>query len=165
MLQQKCLDRIEEAFVAAENHYGREFVRAPVRFSNRMTRVAGKAAYGKASCLPKELVLSNVFLTKEPEKFIGRTPGHEVAHLIVAQLYGTGHKHGPRWVEVMQVIGQEATQYHKFKRDPVKKFKYLSKCGNSKELTLIRHNKLQRGKVPAYEWKDGVQVNADDYCG
>jgi predicted SprT family Zn-dependent metalloprotease len=93
-LQQRCKDRIEEVYKVAEAKYERTFTRVPVTFSNRMTRCAGVAKsmrFGE-TVVPKEIRLSNVFLKSDTENFIKDTPGHEAAHLIAGEMFGSvGH--------------------------------------------------------------------------
>lgn len=169
-LQALCVDKIEQAFVTAEQYFGRTFDRVPVTFSNRMTHTAGKAIYVHRQLtgeyIGKEIRLSNKLLENEGEAFVERTPGHEAAHIIVYALHGasaTGH--GSAWQKVMRVIGLEPSRCHSYETPAKKTLAYRAKCGTEKQLTLIRHNKLQRGKVGWYRWGDGVKVYKDDFCG
>ena len=162
-LQQQCLDRIENAYVVCEKHYGRKFNRPEITFSNRMTRVAGKAIYVRVDSnimLGKEIRLSNKLLEINGRAFVEDTPGHEAAHLIAVELYGASAMgHGSCWREVMGIIGQTASEFHKHKMP--KKRKFLYSCG--KTLSIIRHNRLQRGGVEYYKWLDGSVAYASDF--
>tara|TARA_B110000977_G_C11013789_1_gene468694 strand:+ start:889 stop:1377 length:489 start_codon:yes stop_codon:yes gene_type:complete len=160
-MKQLCLEQIETAFLAAEAHYGRSIDRVPVTFSNRMTHTAGKAftRNGKG----KEIRLSAQLLASEGTNFVERTPGHEAAHIISIELFGMeGRGHGDRWKEVMQVIGITAKRCHSYAIPKKKMFTY-SKDGVTKELSIIRHNKLQKNIVAGYTWKDGIRMNKEDW--
>ncbi len=161
-----CLIEIERAFTTAEKFYGRVFPRVPITFSNRMTHSAGRAFYSWNALgvhKGKEIRLSNKLLVSEGAAFIERTPGHEAAHIIAVLVYGKeGRGHGVRWQEVMAVLGLESKRCHNFTVPKAKTFKYVSN-GITKELKVIRHNKLQRGKVPAYMWKGGVTMKKENW--
>jgi predicted SprT family Zn-dependent metalloprotease len=161
-MKQLCLAEIERAFLAAEAHYGRSIDRVPVTFSNRLTHTAGKAFTKKGKGL--EIRLSAKLLASEGDAFVKRTPGHEAAHIISIELFGTeGRGHGARWKEVMKVIGIEAKRCHSYTVPKRKTFTYCPVRGVVKELTLVRHNKLQRGVVRSYTWKDGYEVFKEDW--
>jgi len=161
-MKRLCLDEIEKAFLVAEAHYGRSIDRVPVTFSKRMTHTAGLAFVTRA-CKGKEIRLSASLLASEGQAFITRTPGHEAAHIIAVELFGKeGRGHGIRWREVMKVIGIEDKRCHSYTVPKKKTFTYVSE-GVTKELTLIRHNKLQKGIVGCYGWKDGTTMYREDW--
>lgn len=172
MSQQQCRDRIEEAFVAAEKHYGRKFKRVKVTFSGRMTRCAGKAMYQRSDLTGKyagtEIRLSSKLLDLNGMAFIEETPAHEAAHIISMEMYNEGG-HGAAWKEVMKVVGLEhQRRCHNFKTPPKKSFSYKTDMGEIVKLTIIRHNKLQRGQVTWYSWSKKGKVYAKDFikqCG
>lgn len=156
-LQKRAVDEITKAFARAENHYGRKFHYKSIEFCNRLSVTAGEAYLDD-----QKIVLSNKVMQLNPEDFIGRTPAHEAAHLIAYQIHTRrGNGHGPLWREVMLVIGQEPSRCHSMTTPGEQKYK--SECGTIKHLTKIRHNKLQRGKVAYYKWKDGVKVRKEDW--
>lgn len=160
----QCLEQIESAFEKAEKHFGRKIKRVPVTFSNRMTHTAGKAMYKKnrfsGEIRGTEIRLSAKLLASEGSKFIKRTPGHEAAHIITYELFGNVSGHGKEWQSVMSVIGIDPKRYHSYTTPKGRRFQYRDNLGALQELTIIRHNKLQRGKVRWYEWsKTGGRVS------
>jgi len=159
-MKRLCLAEIEKAFVAAETHYGRSIDRVPVTFSTRMTHTAGRAFFTR-KC--KEIRLSASLLASEGKAFISRTPGHEAAHIIAMELFGIeGRGHGIRWKEVMRVIGIDDKRCHSYTTPKKKMYTYI-KDGVTKELTVFRHNKLQKGIVECYGWKDGIKMYREDW--
>jgi len=122
--------KVEEAFARAEAHYGRKLKRVPVSFSKRMTSTAGTARYYRGTLEPVEIKLSLPYLLNNTEEFLGRTPGHEAAHIIAIHLFGKdGLGHGRRWKEVMAVIGNKAERCHSMALPAAIKPVYLLKCG------------------------------------
>ena len=161
-MKQLCLEQVEKAFLAAEAHYGRSIDRVPVTFSNRLTHTAGKAFFKNGKGV--EIRLSAKLLESEGAVFVERTPGHEAAHIIAIELFGIeGKGHGARWKEVMAVVGIDAKRCHSYTVPKKKTFTYCPVRGVVKELSLIRHNKLQRGIVRGYTWKDGYEVLKEDW--
>lgn len=150
--EQRCLDRIEECFKIAEEHFGREFPRPVVKFSNRMKKTAGTARWrwGRHYAVEStEIHLSSDILRLNTEEFIADTPGHEAAHLIALHVYGLhGKGHGTAWKSVMRLLGQAPERCHNMATMPTRKskiFKYKATCGTIVELKQGRHNKIKRG--------------------
>ena len=94
-----------------------------------------------------------VLLNENREKFIERTVGHECAHLIAYRLFK--HRgHGKPWKLVMQAIGQDPSRCHTYdvtnsrlkRAHRKKRFAYQCKCRDI-QLTSIRHNRIQKGRV------------------
>jgi len=79
------------------------------------------------------------------EEFVKRTPGHEAAHIIAVTLFQE-LGHGPKWREVMGVIGQPALRAHNMEvqRKKVKKYNYVTSTGYKLEISAQRHGKIQR---------------------
>ena len=164
-LQIECLHEVEKAFVKAEEHFGQKFDRVPVTFSNRMTHTAGRAFFSTVGGVyrGKEIRLSNKLMMSEGEKFVSRTPGHEAAHIIALAVFGkAGSGHGVFWKEVMNMLGLSTDRCHSYEVPKKKVFTYV-KDGVTKELTIIRHNKLQRGNAVSYIWKDGVEMHKHNW--
>ena len=164
--QRACRARIEEAFQQAEAHYGRSLKRVPINFSNHQKRVAGTAHYRfnfvEDQYVGTEIRLSNALLRLNGEDFIGRTPGHEAAHIIAAEVYGE-LKHGRAWKEVMGVIGQPAERCHRMKTPTRNTFRYVSTGGVELQLTKVRHNKIQF-KGATYTIRNGGVLNKSCYA-
>jgi len=155
-LKQQCTNRIETCYQIAETAFNRKFTRPTVTFSNRLTVTAGMAYTGK-----NEIRLSTKLLLFNENVFISDTPGHEAAHLIAYAVYGPDiASHGKEWKQVMTIIGQNPNRLHSMKSDDF--FEY-EVDGVKKHLSKIRHNKLQRGRVHSYSFKDGITVTKENY--
>ena len=163
--EKRCLDLVEHYYKVAEDFFSVEFDRAPITFSTRMTHTAGYAIWKSTNdkIHSTELRFSKPILELNPDSFLADTPGHEVAHLIAGHVYGCtrarGHK-GP-WKRVMELFGLEPEVTHNMEIPKVKVREFL--YAGDKVLTIIRHNKLQRGKVSWYQWKDGTKITKGDF--
>ena len=170
-MQSQCREQVEVAFQRAEKHFNRKIKRVPVTFSNRMTHTAGSAHAIRSKCGNRwestEIRLSAKLLAANGARFIKETPGHEAAHIIVNEIFGgNGKPHGMEWRQVMRIIGINPDVTHDYATPKATKlFKYRDSDGVIRELTIIRHNKLQRGKVGWYAWKDGIKVTKNDFIG
>ena len=172
-MQDLCVNRIEECFVLAEQHYGKTFIRPEIEFSSRMTKTAGMATYSCNSvtrkCSDYKIKLASKLLAMNGMAFVEDTPGHEVAHIICAQLFGHQHRnaHGSDWQRVMSILGQQADRLHTMAvpKVKVKKFHYVDSFGVKKSLTIRKHNALQRGKWEYYKWSDGTIMRKNDWTG
>ena len=170
-MEAACKREVEIAFVKAEKHFGRTIKRVPVTFSKRMTHSGGVAYEEKneetGKWEGKEIRLSAVLLAANGANFIKSTPGHEAAHIITTEIFGGNDKpHGPRWQQVMRILGLEPKTTHDYKvvDKPKRAFEYRDNDGIVRTLTIIRHNKLQRGKVQWYRWDDtGAYVRKNDF--
>lgn len=166
-MEVECLREVERAFKIAEKHYGRSIKRVPVTFSKRMTSSAGAALEEKNKAGKwegTEIRLSLPLLKLNGLAFVSRTPGHEAAHIITTAIYGDVKTHGWQWQKVMDLIGIPAGTTHDYKIEKKAKrlFKY-TRNGVTHNLTIIRHNKLQRGKIHFYQWKDESMVFKNDF--
>jgi SprT protein len=172
--QQKCLDKIEQAFTIAEEHFGCEFERPVVEFSSKMTRTAGTAkwSWGRHYCVEKPVItLSQTLLDLNGQTFIDDTPGHEAAHIIAVQHYKLhGKGHGRYWKGIMMLIGQQASRCHQMQTaprkpsKPSKVFTYRATCGTTVDLKSGRHSKIMRGMTYTLR-STGGQINRDGYLG
>lgn len=103
-------ERIERAFIKAEQVYGRPFSRAKVTFDIKW----GTSKAGIAQILPiRQIKINRQLLTQNPTHILDVTCPHEVAHLVAFDLYGReGWGHGPRWKSVMSNIGLAPKRCH-----------------------------------------------------
>jgi SprT protein len=86
------------------------------------------------------------------QAFCQRTPPHEVAHHLVAQLHGSRRvkPHGPEWQWVMESFGLEPSRCHDYDLEQVqvrrqRRFRYRCGC-REHELSATRHNRILRGQ-------------------
>ncbi|MFT6984307.1 MAG: SprT protein [Psychromonas sp.] len=131
----------EDCFILAECFFDRPFKRPDYLFNQR-----GKSA-GSAH-LQRNIIKFNATLFKHnQDEFINQVVAHEVAHLIVYQLYGKVRPHGREWQDVMcNVFNCPATTTHSLDISKVigKQFSYLCLC-RTHQLTIRRHNKVLKG--------------------
>ena len=166
-IQQECLDEIEQAYLTAEAHYSRPIKRVPVRFSNKLTRAAGKArfTYTKSTgeCEPTGITLSIPILRMNPAEFISSTPAHEAAHVIALELFND-KTHGRVWKRIMGIIGKKADRCHEMITPPkrkTKEYRYIASCGTVVMLKSGRHNKILKGST--YRLKHGGHLGRAQY--
>ena len=101
----------------------------------------------------------NLPMAEANPEFIDRTPQHEVAHYI--RYIRAGYKmdkigerrdmHGSKWKAVMKELGAtDITRCHSYTVPNCKtyrKFAYQCECGQTYELTAIRHNRLVKNST------------------
>lgn len=150
--------KVEQAYVKAEQHYRVNLIRPTIVYE-KVGTTAGTANYaGNRINLNSGLLMRNV------EMFVNRTPVHEAGHLICGQIYpetrtkdddsGKREIHGPKWQEVMTVIGAtDIERTHKYDVSEVRKqndrtlYDYKCPCCERKyRLTARRELLLLRGK-------------------
>jgi predicted SprT family Zn-dependent metalloprotease len=93
----------------------------------------------------------NLPMAKENgQKFIDRTPLHEVAHYINFFIF-EGRGHSRSWANIMQRLGAiDCSRCHDYKivdRNIYVKYPYKCSCETLHQLTAIRHNRTQRNKA------------------
>lgn len=109
---------------------------------NQRGRAAGTAH------LQKNEVRFNLYMyQQDPQKFVETVVPHEVAHLVVFNLYGPRVRpHGREWQAIMlNVYDLQPERTHDFlPKPPDKLFLYQCACQEHK-LSIRRHNKIQQG--------------------
>ena len=148
-------------YTIVERHFGRQFNRIPIEFSNRMIKTAGKFTY--LGDLAMHIRLSNVILEDNAVDFVKRTVGHEIAHHIVHELYGcNAQPHGAEWKYVMKLLGQEPSRCHNYKTVQ-NKVKYIVE-GEEYFLGKIQHGRCQRGQT-YINGKTKAKITASAWVG
>lgn len=134
-------EKIDQCIHQAERYFQVRLVK-PVFNFNQRGRTAGTAYLQK-----NEMRFNAFMLTQDPDKFIEQVVPHEVAHLVVYQIYGAKPRpHGPEWVAIMEhLFNVEAERTHTFDV-PKPKNLYLYQCGcQTHEFTAHRHGRVKRG--------------------
>jgi SprT protein len=93
---------------------------------------------------------------KFPEYITANTIPHEVAHLVCMLRPTLGKGHDAGWKSVCVELGGDPSRTHTLELTPARKtrrFLYQNE-GHTVELSIIRHNKLQKGKVTGYKTKE-----------
>ncbi len=137
-----------ELLTRAEGHFERAMPQADIRFDLR-GRSAGMVRCAPGS--PPEIRYNLQLLAENEEPFLARTVPHEVAHLVVRELFGAAVRpHGQEWKAVMGVFGADPSRCHDYdvSRSQVRKLpRFLYRCGcRLHELTSIRHRRVLDGQ-------------------
>ncbi|NLS12873.1 SprT family zinc-dependent metalloprotease [Vibrio sp. SM6] len=142
-LQHAAHTRLEQCLNHANRMLKRNFAKPELLFS-----VRGKAA-GKAYLQSQQIRLNPTLFAENPQAFLDEVIPHELAHLLVYQLYGRVKPHGREWQTIMKnVFGLPARTTHDFAVASVqgKTFEYRCQC-QTLPLSVRRHNKVQRGEA------------------
>lgn len=135
------IQKANECFDKADAFFGNRFKRSACNLKQR-----GRAA-GTAHLQKNELRFNQFMYQQNPVKFLDTVVPHEVAHIIVFQIYGNTVKpHGKEWQAVMlKVYGIRPSRTHTFDV-PQQKQAYEYRCSCQKhQFTKQRHTRAQRG--------------------
>ena len=145
-------DRLNECIATIKTHYHVDLQYPSVRFEKGGT-TAGVANYGTWS-----INFNPTLLMQNVDQFIHRTVAHELAHLAVERIYPEAHQrtygqkrslHGPRWQEIMTVLGAPVSRCHSYDVTDVARRKasytyVCTACNHTYELGPKRHANLVR---------------------
>ncbi len=134
-------DRVNQCFTTADTFFGAKFKRSSCNFKQK-----GKAA-GTAHLQKNELRFNLFMYQQDPTAFLSQVVPHEVAHIVVYQIYGNSVKpHGKEWQAVMfKVYGIRPSRTHTFDVPPQKN-SYEYRCACQKhDFSKQRHTRAQRG--------------------
>nr|WP_086940305.1 SprT family zinc-dependent metalloprotease [Thaumasiovibrio occultus] len=142
-LQHAIVERVQACLKQAEHKLNKRFAMPVVKFNQR-----GRTA-GSARLQLWELRFNPVLLAENPQAFLDDVVPHELAHLIVYQLFGRVKPHGREWQAVMEgVFKRPAKTTHSFSIANVQGTTYRYRCAcQEHQLTVRRHNKIQRGQT------------------
>lgn len=145
-LKEKVRRRIAELVELTRTRLRRTIPMPTVGFDLR-GRVAGRAYCGR-----RHVQFNPVLLVENVQPFLTDTIPHELAHLVAYELYGGSiEPHGSEWARIMtQVFGIPANRCHQLdtSRSVVADvlYRYACRCpGRTHELTVRRHNTMQKG--------------------
>ncbi len=145
-------DQQEKAYTEISQQVSICFDKADLFFKGRFKRPSmnlkqrGKAA-GTAYLEKNELRFNLYMYEQDPAKFLQTVVPHEVAHLIVHQIYSRqASAHGKEWRAVMEkVFDTPAERTHTFKVKPPKvSFHYACDC-QTHIFSKQRHNRALKG--------------------
>lgn len=122
----------------------KKIFKLPTLAFNQRGRIAGSAL------LQKNLIkLNPKLLIENPEYFHTHIIAHELAHILVYQLYGLRVKpHGIEWKKMMlEVFNLAPKVTHNLDTSNAQLKSFLYKCACQHiPLSVIRHNKVVKGK-------------------
>ncbi|WP_040975761.1 SprT family zinc-dependent metalloprotease [Necropsobacter massiliensis] len=124
----------------AEQHFERAF--PPPTVNYRLRGVKAGVAYPAQN----EIRLNRTLLLENPQAFIAQVVPHELAHLIVYQVFGRVKPHGTQWRALMTELFQlPAETCHRFNVANVQGKTFIYQCAcRQHQLSVRRHNKIQR---------------------
>lgn len=139
-LKMQVQRRLTACLQLAEQHFNQAFPMPKVSYD-----VRGMKA-GVAYLQQNEIKINRTLLLENPEEFIRQVVPHELAHLIVYQLFGRVKPHGEEWQKVMiELFRLPADTCHQFDVESVrgKTFEYYCQC-QTHQLSIRRHNRILR---------------------
>lgn len=142
-LKMQVQRRLSESLRLAENYFKREFPMPTVNYDLRGMKA------GVAYLQKNEIKFNRTLLLENAEEFIRQVVPHELAHLIVYQVFGRVKPHGQEWQAVMnQIFHLLADTCHQFDLQSVqgKTFEYRCAC-KIHALSVRRHNRILREGV------------------
>ncbi|MCW9710357.1 SprT family zinc-dependent metalloprotease [Avibacterium sp. 21-586] len=140
LLNMQILRQLRHYLQLAEQYFQRTFPIPTVNYQLRGVKA------GVAYLQKNEIRFNRTLLLENPEYFLQQIIPHELAHLIVYQVFGRVAPHGREWKTIMEtVFCQPAEIYHNLDIKSVqgKTFTYRCAC-RTHDLSLRRHNKVQK---------------------
>ena len=136
--------RVSQLLAQAEQAFGRRFLMPDIMFNQRGT-IAGSARLDAW-----QLRFQPQLLIAHYEAFEQQIIPHEVAHLVVHQLFGRARPHGAEWRSVMQgVFKVQPRRTHNLTVEggAGRRFYYQCRCLEPHLLTIRRHNRIRRAQA------------------
>lgn len=101
--------KLSTCLQSAEKYFNRSFVFPDIYYDLRGVKA------GVAYLRKNEIKFNRTLLLENPEEFIKQVVPHELAHLIVYQVFGRVKPHGKEWQSVMEDLFQlPAETCHQF---------------------------------------------------
>ena len=103
---------------------------------------------GTAHLQKNKINLNPIYALENQQEFLSQVIPHEVAHIVAFQIYGKVKPHGKEWQSIMKVIFkcEPKTRHAMETSEPrTNSVLYYCHCGDV-ELSIRRHNKVQRGE-------------------
>lgn len=142
-LKMQIQRKLVEGIHLAEQHFHRAFTMPIVRYDLRGVKA------GVAYLQKNEIKFNRTLLLENAETFIHQVVLHELAHLLVYQVFGRVKPHGQEWQHLMTHVFQlPAETCHQFDVTNVqgKTFPYRCSC-QTHQLTVRRHNRVIKENV------------------
>jgi len=142
-LKSELMVVVMQCYKRAEQLLERTFPAPQVLFNQR-GKIAGCALLQKNT-----LKFHALLFEQNKEHFLTHVVPHEIAHLLVWQLYGKTAPHGKEWQRIMTgVFNLPPHRTHQYNVDNIgiKTIMYECECGDV-PLTIRRHNKVLKGAV------------------
>ncbi len=134
-------EKVASCLSQANAYFDSDIALPLMRFNQK-----GSAA-GTAYLQRHEVRFNYDMFIQNPTEFIQTVVPHEIAHLFVYKVFGTGPKpHGQEWQSIMiKVFGLTPNRTHAFTVKPAaNSFLYRCDC-TEHHLTIRRHNKVLKG--------------------
>lgn len=142
-LKMQVQRKLAESLRLAEMYFKREFPMPMVSYDLRGMKA------GVAYLQKNEIKFNRTLLEENSEEFVRQVVPHELAHLIVYQVFGRVKPHGKEWQAVMNGLFQlPADTCHQFDVQNVqgKTFEYRCDC-QMHLLSIRRHNRILKEGV------------------
>lgn len=142
-LKMQIQRRLRQCLQQSEQFFHRTFPMPDISYDVRGVKAG--VAYLQQNCIK----LNRTLLLENPEEFIRQVVPHELAHLIVYQVFGRVKPHGKEWQAVMtELFGLPADTCHQFDVQNVrgKTFAYRCDC-RQHLLSARRHHNVQQKKM------------------
>lgn len=141
ILKLQVMRRLKQDLEKANHYFKKNFPMPELNYNLR-----GQKA-GVAYLQQNEIRLNPILLLENGEAFINQVVPHELAHLLVYQLFGKVKPHGREWKLIMeQLFNVPANAYHNFDTANVAKFfNYQCDC-QTHQLSVRRHNAIVRNQ-------------------
>lgn len=142
-LKMQVLRKLAESLRLAEIHFQRKFSQPLVTYDLRGTKA------GVAYLQQNAIKFNRTLLLENAEEFIRQVVPHELAHLIVYQVFGRVRPHGKEWQGVMNhIFHLPADTCHQFDTQSVQGQTFEYQCGcQTHFLTVRRHNRILKKGV------------------
>lgn len=142
-LKMQVQRKLNQSLLLAEAYFKRKFAMPEVNYELRGIKA------GVAYLQKNEIKFNRTLLLENADEFIRQVVPHELAHLIVYQMFGRVKPHGKEWQLVMnEIFKLSADTCHQFdiKNVQGETFEYRCAC-QTHFLSTRRHNRIVREKI------------------
>ncbi len=145
-LRARAFARLQALWALAQPHLGRRRLAPPA-----MGFYRGRTDAGRAHQREQRIEINEDLLERHPEAMLGETIAHELAHVLVFQLFGRrARAHGPEWQAVMREwFGIRPQRTHNFDLEGLqvrRQQRHRYHCGcREHALSTVRHHRALRG--------------------